>query len=116
MKIRLLSIAAALLLMAPVAALAANHHSKGITLGDPAMVGNTQLKAGHYKVEWSGSGPQVEAKFLKDGKTVATAPAKLEQKTSPYDGAVDIKTAANNTKILQDIYWRHLTLKFGQTS
>ena len=116
MKAKLLAVAAALLLMAPVAALAANRHSKSITLDNPTMVGNTQLKPGDYKVEWSGSGPQVTATFLKDGKTVASAPATLEQRKSPYDGALDLKTTANNTKVLHDIYWKHLTMEFGQAS
>ncbi len=117
MKTRLLAITTALLLVLPAAAFAAQNHSGTITLTSPTMVGSTQLQPGDYKVEWSGNGAQVVAKFLHNNKTVATAPAKVKDEASPYgSNAVVVKTLPNHTRIVKNIYLSHAMLEFGQTS
>jgi hypothetical protein len=116
MKIRMVSMGLALLLLLPAAAVAAQRNSGNMNLASPAMVGQTRLQAGRYKVEWNGNGPNVQARFLDGNKTVATAPATLVRGTSPYSNAVDVKTLPNKTNVLKDIYWKHVTLKFGRSS
>ncbi len=113
MATRLLSLAAALLVVFPLSALAASKNSVPMELTATTVVGSTQLKPGTYKVEWSGNGPNVQLSILKDASVVATAPATLEH-SSPYDEGVQVRTGANNQKILQDIYAKKITLKLTQ--
>ena len=56
------------------------------TLNSDTSVNGTKLKAGEYKLEWDGSGPNVEVSILKGRKVVAKVPAKL----------VDLEKASNN--------------------
>ncbi len=56
------------------------------TLNSDTSVNGTKLKAGEYKLEWDGSGPNVEVSILKGKKVVAKVPAKL----------VDLEKASNN--------------------
>jgi hypothetical protein len=42
-------------------------------------VDGTTLNPGNYRVEWDGTGPNVQVKILQGKKTVATVPAHLEQ-------------------------------------
>lgn len=67
--------------------------SKGtLTLLNPASVNGTELKAGDYRLEWDGSGPNVELSILQGKKVVAKVPAKV----------VDLSTPAqNNAAVLE---------------
>jgi len=49
-------------------------------------VNGTQLKAGEYKVQWDGNGPDVQVSLLQGKNVVAKFPAHM----------VDLKTAADN--------------------
>ncbi|HUA16324.1 MAG TPA: hypothetical protein VMG31_13590 [Verrucomicrobiae bacterium] len=62
-----------------------------LVLNSPAVISGTTLKAGSYKLEWDGTGPDVQVSVIK-GKTVVTkVPAKL----------VDLKVpAANDAAVL----------------
>jgi hypothetical protein len=57
-----------------------------LTLDNPTTVNGTTLKAGDYKLQWDGSGPNVEVSILQ-GKTVLT---KVQAKV------VDLPAAADN--------------------
>lgn len=57
-----------------------------LNLQGPATVNGTQLKAGEYKVQWEGNGPNVEVSILKGKNVVAKVPAKL----------VDLNAASQN--------------------
>ncbi len=61
-----------------------------INLTTPVMVNGTQLAPGTYKVNYTGSGPDVQVSFLQGKRTVATAPAHLEDRANkaPYDAAI----------------------------
>lgn len=59
------------------AAFAAN---KGdFQISDPVQVNGTTLPAGDYVAKWDGSGPTVQVSITRNGKMVATVPAKLVQ-------------------------------------
>jgi hypothetical protein len=61
--------------------------SKGqLELATPATINGTQLKAGDYKLEWDGSGPNVEVSVVHGKNVVAKMSAKV----------VDLPTAAAN--------------------
>jgi hypothetical protein len=58
--------------------------SKGsMVLGDAVTLNGTTLKAGEYKVQWEGSGPNVEVSILKGKNVVATATAHVVELQSP---------------------------------
>jgi hypothetical protein len=60
------------------------------TLNSDASVNGTKLKAGDYKLEWDGNGPNVEVSILQGKKVVAKVPAKVVglDKASTNDAAV----------------------------
>lgn len=57
-----------------------------LTLSNPTTVNGTKLKAGDYKLEWDGTGPNVEVSVLQGKKVVAKVPAKV----------VDLPSASQN--------------------
>ena len=59
------------------AAFAANKGN--FQISDPVQVNGTTLPAGDYVAKWDGSGPTVQVSITRNGKTVATVPAKLVQ-------------------------------------
>jgi hypothetical protein len=63
-----------LALLSPLSAFARDKNQHSVEILDSVQVGSTQLKPGNYKVEWQGSGPEVQVNFVRDGKTVATVP------------------------------------------
>lgn len=76
--LNLLALLSTLALLFPLSALARDKNQHSVNIGDTVRVGSTQLKAGSYKVEWDGTGPTVQVRFLKNGKTLVTAPATLQ--------------------------------------
>jgi hypothetical protein len=57
-----------------------------LQLSNPVTVNGTTLKPGDYKVQWEGSGPNVELSILKGKNVVAKVPAHV----------VELQTPANN--------------------
>jgi hypothetical protein len=56
-------------------------------LNNPTAINGTKLKAGDYKLEWDGTGPDVEVSIMQGKNVVAKVPAKL----------VDLSTVAQNS-------------------
>ena len=54
-----------------------------LTLNDATTVNGTKLKAGDYKLEWEGTGPNVEVSVLQGKKVIAKVPAKVVDLPSP---------------------------------
>ena len=63
-----------------------------LTLLNPATVNGTKLKAGDYKLEWDGTGPNVEVSIMQGKKVLAKAPAKVVDLSSP---------SANNAAVVK---------------
>jgi hypothetical protein len=116
--LKYLALAATLLLLTPLTMFAADKTTRSITIGDAVTVGSTQLKPGHYKVEWQGTGPAVQVNFVRNGKTVATAPANLKTDDSQVkqDDVIMDRTNAHN-QTLKEIDFSHQkeALMFGQS-
>ena len=73
--------------LAVVLASSAFAATKGnLQLTHPVTVNGTQLKAGDYKVQWEGSGPNVELSILQGKNVVAKVPARV----------VDLSAASRN--------------------
>jgi len=105
---KVLALLSTLALLFPFCAFGRDKNQHSVNIGDTVRVGSTQLKPGNYKVEWQGTGPAVQVRFLKDGKTVATAPATLQSndKQVTQDDVVVDRTSAN-TKALEEIDFAH---------
>ena len=65
-------------------------------------VGGTQLQTGKYRVEWTGTGDQVEVKIYSGGKQVASSQATVVKDRTSYDHlaySTDDKGAKSLTQI-----------------
>lgn len=58
-----------------------------LSLLNPTTVNGTKLKAGDYKLQWDGTGPNVEVSIMQGKKVLAKVPAKL----------VDLNKAPDNS-------------------
>jgi hypothetical protein len=62
---------------------AAEGNKGTLHLDDKVTVDGTPVNPGDYKVEWTGSGPDVQVTILKGKQTVASFPAHLAEQASP---------------------------------
>jgi hypothetical protein len=64
-----------------------------LQISDPVTLNGTTLKPGDYKVEWDGSGPNVQLSIMHGKNVVAKTSAKLVDLPAPAanDAAVTIK-------------------------
>jgi hypothetical protein len=72
-------------------AFAADTHKASFQISESVQVSGTELAAGDYVAKWSGDGPDVQLNITRNGKSVATVPAKLVQ--------LDRKAAADAAEI-----------------
>jgi hypothetical protein len=93
-----------LALLSSVSALARDKNQHSVQIPDYVQVGGAQLKPGNYRVEWQGTGPEIQVNFVRDGKTVATVPGTLKTNDAQVrqDDIVTATTSAN-TKTLKEI-------------
>ncbi|HEX7289011.1 MAG TPA: hypothetical protein VF532_22695 [Candidatus Angelobacter sp.] len=89
------SVLVLLVLVLATAAFAAGGGQKGnFQVSEPVQVSGTQLPAGDYVARWDGTGESVKVEIVRNGKVLATVPAKvveLGQKASD-----DVMEIANN--------------------
>jgi hypothetical protein len=77
-----------------------------LQLQSPTMVNGTQLKAGDYKLEWEGTGPDVEVSILQGKKVVAKVPAKVvELKTKAQDNSAIVSNNTDGTSSLAGVHF-----------
>jgi len=63
-----------------------------LTLNNSTSINGTRLKAGDYKLEWDGSGPNVEVSIVQGKNVIAKVPAKV----------VDLNaSSSNNAAVLK---------------
>lgn len=99
-----------LALLLATSAFAANKGS--LQVQEEVSVGSTKLAPGDYKVEWDGSGPNVELSILQGKKLIAKVPAHTIDLNRPAqnDSAV-VKNGSDGTKELVEV--RLSGKKFG---
>jgi|SRR5580658_5220004 hypothetical protein len=103
---RLSTIALGGCLLFSAGAFAGNTIKKSIHLYENVTVAGTQLAPGDYKIEWSGTGPDVKVSFLKGKETVATAPAHIESASSSnLQGGYSVKPAKDGSQSISDIFF-----------
>ena len=100
----------------PSSSVAKDKDSEHITVSDPVMIAGTELKPGDYRVAWQGTGDVVTVTFSRGDKVFVTTSARLVNSTSPYDGALQMKTTGNNMKVLEGIQWKKKALVFDQAA
>lgn len=79
--------------------------SKGtLHLQSTANINGTQLKPGDYKLEWDGSGPNVEVSIMKGKNVVTKTQAKLVDLSSPaLNDAAVVQTNDDGTSSITSV-------------
>jgi methionine-rich copper-binding protein CopC len=88
-------------------AFARDKNQRTVEISEVVQVGETQLQPGTYKVEWQGTGPQVQVNFTHNGKTVATVPGTLKTNANVAHDEIVTQTTSANAKSLQEIDFHH---------
>jgi hypothetical protein len=86
--------------------LAGNINKKTLHLYEKAKVLGTLLNPGDYKVEWSGSGPNIQLNILQGRDTVATVPARVvtENTSNPQDGYI-LQPSKSGGQSIEEIFF-----------
>jgi hypothetical protein len=90
-----------------------------LQLSNPVTLNGTTLKPGDYKVQWEGSGPNVEVSILQGKNVVAKVPAHVVelQTASPSDAAVTRKNDSGpNTLAGLRFGGKKIALDLGEAS
>lgn len=89
-----------------------------LTLNSNATINGTKLKAGEYKLEWDGTGPNVELSILQGKKVVAKVPAKVVDldKASSNDAAVLKQDGGTATLAGVRFQGKKFALELGEAS
>jgi len=74
-----------------------------ITLQHSATVNGTTLKAGDYKFEWDGAGPNVEVSISQGKKLIAKVPAKVINLGFSSTNDAAVFNAANGSSTLSGL-------------
>ncbi len=69
---------------------------RSLQLTDPVTVNGTTLKAGDYKVEWEGNGPNVELNIIQGKNVVAKVPAHVVELQSPAANDAALTRGSDN--------------------
>jgi hypothetical protein len=90
-----------------------------LTLNNPTSINGTKLKAGDYKLEWDGSGPNVEVSIMQGKKVVAKVPAKVvDLNQSSANDAALLKQNSDGTTTLAGARFqgKKFALELGEAS
>jgi hypothetical protein len=90
-----------------------------LQLSHPVTVNGTTLKAGDYKVQWEGDGPNVELSILQGKNVVAKAPAHVVELATPAadDAAVTQKNDSGPNSLAGIRFQgKRLSLELGEAS
>jgi hypothetical protein len=63
-----------------------------LSLQQPTTVNGTKLKAGDYKLQWDGSGPNVEVSIMQGKNVLTKVPAKVVDLSSPSQNSAAVVT------------------------
>jgi hypothetical protein len=90
-----------------------------LQLATSATVNGTQLKAGAYKLQWEGSGPNVEVSILQGKNVIAKVSAHVVDLSSApdYDTAV-VKKSGDGVNMLTGVRFggKKFALELGESS
>jgi hypothetical protein len=108
----------ALSLLVVAGAFAGPTNKSKLNLPETVTIGDKQLPAGDYKVEWTGTGSNVEVSISNGKEVVAKVPAQILELKKASTGNGYSTSAANGTKTLTDIFvgGKKFELSLGETS
>jgi hypothetical protein len=87
-----------------------------LNLQAPATVNGTKLKAGDYKLEWDGSGPNVEVSIVQGKNVVAKVPAKIvELKTPALSDTAVVRTNDDGSRTLAGVQFENKKFALDMT-
>ncbi len=90
-----------------------------LQISHPVTVNGTQLKLGDYKVEWDGSGPNVEVSILQGKNVIAKTQAHVvDLNTAPDSNAAVIRNNSDGSASLSGVRFggKKTALEFGEAS
>jgi len=90
-----------------------------LILNNPTSINGTKLKAGEYKLEWDGAGPNVEVSILQGKKVVTKVPAKIvDLDKAPVNDAALLKQNGDGTTSLSGARFsgKKFALELGEAS
>lgn len=90
-----------------------------VTLQSPATINGAKLKPGEYKLQWDGSGPDVEVSIIQGKTVLAKVPAKLMNlKSASENNAAVLKHNDDGTNTLSGVRFEHkkIALEMGGES
>ena len=101
-----------LLASLPLAAYAASKNTANVELDRSVKVGTTDLPQGDYRIEWSGTDPNVQVTFIK-GKFSTTVPAHVIEQRNAIEA--QLTTTEGSTTLLTGLQLHKVTLQFGNS-
>jgi len=90
-----------------------------LTLNNPTSINGTSLKAGEYKLQWDGSGPNVEVSIMQGKKVIAKVAAKVvDLNQSSANDAALLKQNSDGTTTLAGARFqgKKFALELGEAS
>jgi hypothetical protein len=90
-----------------------------LTLNNPTSINGTSLKAGEYKLQWDGNGPNVEVSIMQGKKVIAKVPAKVvDLNQSSANDAALLKQNSDGTTTLAGARFqgKKFALELGEAS
>jgi hypothetical protein len=90
-----------------------------LTLQNPTVVNGAKLKPGDYKLQWDGSGPNVEVSIMQGKTVLAKVPAKVVDLSSPaQNNAAVVKHNDDGTSTLAGARFegKKFALELGDSS
>jgi hypothetical protein len=90
-----------------------------LTLNHETTVNGTKLKAGDYKLQWDGSGPDVEVSIVQGKNVVAKVPAKLvDLNSNAANDAAVIKSNSDGSTTLAGVRFagKKYALELGEAA
>ena len=90
-----------------------------LSLNHDTTVNGTKLKAGDYKLQWDGSGPDVEVSIVQGKNVVAKVPAKLvDLNSNAANDAAVIKNNSDGTSTLAGVRFagKKYALELGEAA
>ena len=90
-----------------------------LQISHPVTLNGTALKPGDYKVEWDGSGPNVEVSILQGKNVIAKTSAKVvDLAAAPDNNAAVTRTNSDGSSSLAGARFggKKIALEFGEAS
>ena len=90
-----------------------------LTLNHETTVNGTKLKAGDYKLQWDGSGPDVEVSIVQGKNVIAKVPAKLvDLNSNASNDAAVIKNNSDGSSTLAGVRFagKKYALELGEAA